>query len=252
MVKFVFNGGHGFNTAGKRSPDGEREWSFNNVIVLAAMAEMQKYKNAELLRTDDPTGKTDIPLETRMNKAIKWGAKYYISIHNNAYQSRWGSHGGTETLVQSLCTQATRNLAAQVQAAQVGVLGLRNRGVKNSDVLYELNAGKRNGIHTIITESAFMDSTTDITSLRDKSKLQGVGKAIAQAVAKHAGLQLKEVKPVAPQKPKDDVKGHWAEASINKAIKADVMTRNADGQFRPNEPVTRAQLAAILDRLKLI
>lgn len=61
-------------------------------------------------------------------------------------------------------------------------------------------------------------------------------------------LQQKEEKEVN----KDDVKGHWAEASIRKAMEKGVIKGYADGTFKPDEPVTRAQLAVILDRLGLL
>ncbi|WP_053177976.1 GH25 family lysozyme [Peribacillus loiseleuriae] len=50
----------------------------------------------------------------------------------------------------------------------------------------------------------------------------------------------------------DDITGHWAEKSLGKAKKAGIMIGYEDGSMRPNEPVTRAQLAVILDRLKLL
>ena len=65
MVKIVIDAGHGFNTPGKRSPDDEREWSFNNKVAQYAIAKLKTYKNVEILRVDDPTGKTDVPLKTR-------------------------------------------------------------------------------------------------------------------------------------------------------------------------------------------
>ena len=54
------------------------------------------------------------------------------------------------------------------------------------------------------------------------------------------------------QELKDDVTGNWAEASIEKAKKKRIMNGYEDGSFKPNQPVTRAQLAAILDRLGLL
>ena len=51
------------------------------------------------------------------------------------------------------------------------------------------------------------------------------------------------------EKPKDDISGHWAEKSIRKAVKNGTMTGFPDGSFRPNDPLTRAELATILDRL---
>ena len=96
-MKIAFGAGHGMNTAGKRTPAGEREWSFNNKVALAFEAEMKKYKNVQLLRTDDRTGKTDVALATRTNRANNWGADIYISFHHNAFQGRWGTHTGVVT-----------------------------------------------------------------------------------------------------------------------------------------------------------
>ncbi len=50
----------------------------------------------------------------------------------------------------------------------------------------------------------------------------------------------------------DDITGHWAEKSLEKAKKAGILMGYGDGSMKPNEPVTRAQLAVILDRLKLL
>jgi N-acetylmuramoyl-L-alanine amidase len=51
---------------------------------------------------------------------------------------------------------------------------------------------------------------------------------------------------------KDDIKGHWAETSILKAKEAKVINGYSDGSWKPNESVTRAQLAVILDRAGLL
>ena len=63
MVKIAIDAGHGMNTAGKRTPDGEREWSFNNKVALAAIAKLNTYQNVKILRLDDPSGKNDVPLK---------------------------------------------------------------------------------------------------------------------------------------------------------------------------------------------
>lgn len=49
-----------------------------------------------------------------------------------------------------------------------------------------------------------------------------------------------------------DYTGHWAEASIKKAIDAGIMKGYGDGTWRPEQPVTRAELAVILDRLGVL
>lgn len=49
--------------------------------------------------------------------------------------------------------------------------------------------------------------------------------------------------------PKDDITGHWAEDAIRRCMKRKIITGFPDGTFRPNEPVTRAETATMIDRL---
>lgn len=51
---------------------------------------------------------------------------------------------------------------------------------------------------------------------------------------------------------KDDITGNGFEKSIRKAMAKGVINGYGDGTFKPNEPVTRGQLAVILDRLGLL
>lgn len=48
-----------------------------------------------------------------------------------------------------------------------------------------------------------------------------------------------------------DIQNHWAKENIEKADRKGIINGFDDGTFRPDEPVTRAQLCAILDRLNL-
>lgn len=57
--------------------------------------------------------------------------------------------------------------------------------------------------------------------------------------------KYKEEEPM----PKDDIAGHWAEREIRSAIERGLLRGYPDGTFRPEQPVTRAELAVILDRL---
>ena len=57
MAKLVaVDAGHGLHTAGKRTPDGEREWTFNNKVVLSLIDELHKL-GIKTIRLDDKTGK---------------------------------------------------------------------------------------------------------------------------------------------------------------------------------------------------
>ena len=48
----------------------------------------------------------------------------------------------------------------------------------------------------------------------------------------------------------DDVTGHWAEKAIRRCMERGLLKGYPDGSFQPDKPVTRAELAVILDRME--
>ena len=194
-IKLGVDAGHGLNTAGKRTPDGEREWTFNDAVLRAFIAELSLYEGVEIKRFDDPTGKTDVPLQTRTDGANAWKADYYMSFHHNALSAKWGDWTGVETYVYTNPGEKALALANAIHPAVVSAYGLRDRGVKRAN----LHIVRETKMPAILIEGGFMDSRIDIVKLRDKAVLEGAGKAIAQAFAKFAKLS-KKVVVVAPVK----------------------------------------------------
>ncbi|MCG3089116.1 N-acetylmuramoyl-L-alanine amidase [Sporosarcina cyprini] len=201
VVKIALDAGHGINTPGKQSPADEREWSFNNKVLLACAAALKQYEGVQILRLDDPTGKTDIPLKTRTDNANMWGADALVSFHHNADKGRWGIHGGVETYVQErTASQASKDIAAIIQPRIVAAMGLRNRGVKSKN----LHMTRESKMPAILTEGGFMDSTIDITAMRDDTKLKAQGEAIAEGLAIYFKLKKKAGASKQPVKKEED------------------------------------------------
>lgn len=212
MVKIALDAGHGINTAGKRTPDGEREWTFNSKVLLACSARLNKYQDVQILRLDDPTGNTDVPLATRTNKANAWKADALVSIHHNAFDGKWGSHGGVETLVQEIiASKASKDIAAIINPLIVKAMGLRDRGVKSKNN----HMTRVSNMPAILTEGGFMDSKTDIPALRSDAKLKAQGEAIADGLAAYFKLKLKVVGTPAP--PKEDEELKFSSPTVRKA-----------------------------------
>lgn len=243
MIKIAYDAGHGFNTAGKRTPDNEREWNFNDVVARAFAAELALYDGVTTKRFDDPTGKTDIALKTRTDGANSWSADYFISFHHNASTGKWGTWTGVETFTYTTPKIESIQLAMALHPAVVEAYGLRDRGIKKAD----LHIVRETKCPAILIEGGFMDSTIDIKKLRDKTVLGNAGKLVAQALARH----LKLTKKQAPTQTNDYEK-HWAAPSIKKAMDAGVMAGYGDGDFGPEDSLSRAQMATILDRLGLL
>lgn len=197
-MKIAGCAGHGgfkapnvYATPGKRTPDGQPEWEFNNKVILAFEEALKQYEGAEFLRTDDRSGKTDVPLKDRVDKANNWGAHVYISYHHNANKSIWGTHGGTETLIQLGVNGKSLQLAQEIHPRIMKAYGLRDRGIKHQD----LYITRKTKMPAVLIEGGFMDSTIDIKKLRDDSVLKAAGYAVAEAVAAYGGLKKKVVAP---------------------------------------------------------
>ncbi|RKQ34736.1 N-acetylmuramoyl-L-alanine amidase [Oceanobacillus halophilus] len=180
------HGGRG-STPGKRTPDGEYEWNFNDKVADAFIAELNKYENVNILRLDDDDasdGLVDVSLRDRIYKANRWGADIYVSFHHNALAGRWGTHGGTETYYY-VGSREGMELAMVIHDAVVRAYGLRNRGIKRGNHLYVI---RNSQMPAVLVEGGFMDSVTDIKKLRDDQVLARAGRYAAEAVAEYAGL----------------------------------------------------------------
>lgn len=207
MKTVLFDAGHGIHTPGKRTPDDEREWTFNDIVVRAAINRMKQYEGVKIIRLDDPTGKTDIPLEHRAPMPESRKADALVSVHHNANTGKWGDWTGTETYVQTPLSANPKShaLAKQVHPRLVKAMGLKDRGIKteNFHMLREAKykdkaSDKYIGIPAILTEGGYMDSRIDIKALRDKKRLENAGIAIADGVAAYLGLKLEEKNPKPP------------------------------------------------------
>ncbi|BFH10710.1 hypothetical protein J6TS7_50990 [Paenibacillus dendritiformis] len=67
------------------------------------------------------------------------------------------------------------------------------------------------------------------------------GTRLADEIAKLHSVQ-------APEQKRPDYTGHWAEASIRRMLEAGIMNGRGNG-FAPDEPITRAEVAVVIDRV---
>jgi len=187
MAKFkvAIDAGHGgFGvTPGKRTPDGEYEWNFNNKVAVACIAKL-KANGVDVIRTDDPTGKTDVGLTARTNKANNAGADIMVSFHHNANTGKWGTWTGTETFTYLGSWPKAEKLAKEVQSRIVKAYGLRDRGLKKENFAIV----RQSNMPAILVEGGYMDSTIDIKKLRSDAVLKAAGIAAAEGILAYLGV----------------------------------------------------------------
>lgn len=196
-MKIMLDAGHGYNTQGKRSPDGMREYEFNRAVANYAKSVLDGYENTTVYFAHSDSA--DVPLVTRTNRANELKVDVFVSIHANAFGAGgWDSASGIETFVYTSKPKEAYDLAIKVQNNLLRASGLPNRGVKtaNFHVLRETH------MTAILAECGFMTNKTDQSKLKSESYRKAAAEAIVNALAAQYGLKHKPVpkpqpKPVA-------------------------------------------------------
>lgn len=94
---------------------------------------------------------------------------------------------------------------------------------------------------------AFIREHSERLGEGDRDDMHGYG---LLRLPEPSSLIVPEPQPPKEDKPMfNDINGHWAEADIEKAAEAGLLTGYPDGRFDPDGPVTRAQLAAVANRI---
>ncbi|WP_170006553.1 N-acetylmuramoyl-L-alanine amidase family protein [Bacillus fonticola] len=176
-MKIMHDAGHGANTPGKRAPDGSlREFEFTSAVVEYTVEEMRRtYTGVEHLLAHDPTGRVDVPLQERTDKANREQVDVYVSYHANAYGSDWNSVRGTETYVYTTRTREEVELAELVQRNLISDLGTVNRGVKSANfhVLRETN------MPSILMEFEFMTNREALALLKSEEFRRACARSVS-------------------------------------------------------------------------
>lgn len=189
MVKIVIDAGDETTVSGKRTPVDDSEWLCNDKVVQAVVAELETYEGVEILRVDDPTGRVDIPLQTRTNQANEWKADVYVAIHHNVLWVNEGKHNRIETnpMNHPDTIQQSEDSTSVRYPRIVKSMEIRNRGKKQVN----LHVFRETAIPAILKEGGFMDSIVDIIKLRDEKYLRAEGEAIAKGLAAYIKLKPK-------------------------------------------------------------
>lgn len=175
---------------------------------------------------------SDVQNKDASKTANRWGAELVISIHCNSFTDT--SASGTEVLVYKKGGRAEQ-FANIILPLSVEALGTKNRGVKeqNVEILRITDAP------AVLLETAFISNIRDEQKLITTNYQQKTAEAIAKAVCK---FYRKEYVAV-------DYQNHWAKEYIERVMDSKIMVGDGNGQFRPNDYLTRAEAAVIVCKL---
>ena len=188
-MKIMLDAGHGYNTAGKRSIDGMREYEFTRKVAAFASEILSAYQNVTVYFAHSDS--RDVPLQERTNAANRLNVDAYVAIHANAYGTTWNDANGIETYVYTTNHQETYQLAQKVQSNLVTLTGLRNRGVKtaNFHVLRETK------MPAILVECGFMTNRNEAALMRTDAYQRNCAQAIVNGLADQYNLTKNQTAP---------------------------------------------------------
>ncbi|HEY9577300.1 MAG TPA: N-acetylmuramoyl-L-alanine amidase [Pseudobacillus sp.] len=176
-MRIMIDAGHGYSTSGKRTPDGMREFEFNqDVSILTRKKLEEKGISVSFSHSDQE----DVPLDARVSKANRWKADLFLSIHANAYGDGWNDANGIETFIHSSRPKQAEAVAKAIQQRLIALTGRKNRGVKTAN-FYVL---RKTLMPAVLIEAGFMTNLEEAQLLRTASYRELCAQAIAEAVEK--------------------------------------------------------------------
>lgn len=196
MFKIALNAGHGLNTAGKRckkslDKNETREWFLNDRICDKIEKKLKSYDGYELIRLDDTTGKTDVALKTRTDKANKFGADFYLSIHHNA-GVLGGKGGGVVAFTYTKADKKTTEWQKALYDRIIKYTGLKgNRATPLAK--QNLHECRESKMPCVLLECGFMDSKTDVPIILTDDFADKVATACVEVLAEKGKLKKKAV-----------------------------------------------------------
>lgn len=200
MFKIALDAGHGKYTPGKRclksiNKNETREWVLNDRICDKVENMLKaSYEGYSLIRVDDTTGEVDVSLADRVEKAKKFGADIYLSVHHNA-GINGGSGGGILSIVYTGASEKSvkyQKIIYDELIKETGLKGNRSTPMPKQN-LYVCRETK---MPSVLIECGFMDSITDVPIILTEKFADECADAIVNALVSIGNLTKK-----APQRP---------------------------------------------------
>ncbi len=194
MFKIALSAGHGMNTPGKRcmksiDKNETREWYLNDRICDKVEKKLALYDGYSLLRVDDTTGKTDVPLENRVGNANKWGADFYLSIHHNA-GINGGSGGGIISIAHTKASETSKKYQKIIYDELIKETGFK--GNRSTPLAFQnLYECRVTNMPAVLVECGFMDSTTDVPIILSEAFAEKASTALVSALITIGNLKPK-------------------------------------------------------------
>ena len=227
--KVALNAGHYLGTIGKNCPRQldpamTKEWVLNNRVVTKMQKLLSAYEDIEVLRVDDPTGRTEQSFTEKRKIVNDWGADFYLGVHHNAADKIFNG-GGISAFVTINPTAESVEWRDALYYEAVKETGLKGN---RADPLVERDLKELRYLNCAATliECGFMDSTVDCPQILTEEYADKIAKAFVAVIVEKSGAKLKP--SVEPQKTPTKVE---KVRSLQTLLNAKGASLEVDGSF---------------------
>ena len=237
MVKVFLDAGHGGVDAGA-SGNGlfEKDITLHVVKAVEAMLNtMYDGVETKLSRIDDKF----MSLTNRTKAANEWGADFLISVHINSAENvnAQGFESFSHSTLAGNATKAFQNVMHSAIMKQCPEFEDRGQRQQDFHMLRESN------MPAVLTESGFISSAHDANLLKSSDFIERLVLGHTNGIAQIAGLKRRSSALLS------DYKDCYAAKDIDEIKQLGIMQGYPDGTFKPDRPVSRGDLAIVLNRL---
>lgn len=197
-------------------------------VGKALIAKLKAMGHTVVDCTNDYAASTNENLSKICKLANAQKLDLFVSIHFNA-----GKGKGTEVYTY----KGDKHIEAVTICEEMSKLGFVNRGVKDGSKLYVI---RNTNAKAMLVEVCFVDTQSDVDLY--KTNISNVVDAIAKGITGEKVINVNDETEVFKDVPKTD----YAYEQIKKLKEYGIINGYMDGTFRPDDKITRRDMAIIV------
>ncbi|HLR80895.1 MAG TPA: peptidoglycan-binding protein [Bacillota bacterium] len=180
IIKIFLDPGHGGHDPGAKAHGLSEKDVVLDIALETARYLTRNYTGVEikLSRTTDEF----IPLEERAQMANRWGADYFVSLHNNSFDG--SAHGFESYIYSGNVSNDTVEKQKQMHEYIANEIGVRDRGMKKAN----FSVLRNTQMPAILLEYLFIDHIDENNKLKKASYRKFLGEVTAKAIANAFGI----------------------------------------------------------------
>ena len=215
-----------------------------------SLSKVIEIARADLGYTENPPGSNRVKYWDAYDKNFQgqpWCVAFLWWVFQQAGE-RMAFFGGGKTASCSMLLRwyKEQGLTVPIQQARKGDIAIYNFSGTQEPQHCGLITDVKMAISTIASLSSIEGNTTVTGGSEDNGGVVAEKTRYTRNIVGVCRPMYKE-----EEMQKDDITGHWAEKAIRRCMERGLLKGYPDGSFQPDKPVTRAELAVILDRIMM-